>query len=93
VSAASPAGGTWVILPTYDEAENVEAMLEAVLATLDGAGIAGRVLVVDDASPDGTADLAEAGQAGDRARLPGGVPPRPRRGRGARRRDGLRLLP
>jgi dolichol-phosphate mannosyltransferase len=60
VSAGPPAGATWVILPTYDEAENVEAMLEAVLATLDGAGIEGRVLVVDDGSPDGTADLAEA---------------------------------
>jgi dolichol-phosphate mannosyltransferase len=60
VSVAPPAGATWVILPTYDEAENVEAMLEAVLASLDGAGIEARVLVVDDASPDGTADLAEA---------------------------------
>jgi dolichol-phosphate mannosyltransferase len=60
VSVAPPAGATWVILPTYDEAENVEAMLGAVLASLDGAGIQGRVLVVDDGSPDGTADLAEA---------------------------------
>ena len=54
-----------VILPTYDEAENVEAMLDAVLASLDGAGIEGRVLVVDDGSPDGTADLAEAVAARD----------------------------
>ena len=58
-------GSVWVILPTYDEAENVEAMLDAVLASLDGAGIEGRVLVVDDGSPDGTADLAEAVAARD----------------------------
>ena len=56
----APTGATWVILPTYDEAENVVAMLEAVLASLDRAGIEGRVLVVDDGSPDGTADLADA---------------------------------
>ncbi len=60
MSVAPPAGATWVILPTYDEAENVEAMLAAVLASLDGASIESRVLVVDDGSPDGTADLAEA---------------------------------
>jgi Glycosyl transferase family 2 len=60
VSAAPPPGATWVILPTSDEAENVEAMIEAVLARLDGAGIEGRVPVVDDGSPDGTAGLAEA---------------------------------
>ena len=71
------------------------------------AGIDGRVLVVDDGSPDGTADLAEAvaardprvaraappGQGGHRAGLPGGLPPGARRGRGARGGDGLRLLP
>ncbi len=60
MSAAPLPGATWVILPTYDEAENVEAMIEAVLASLDRAGIDGRVLVVDDGSPDGTAGLAEA---------------------------------
>jgi dolichol-phosphate mannosyltransferase len=65
VTAPPLPGATWVILPTYDEAENVEAMLDAVLASLDGAGIEGRVLVVDDGSPDGTADLAEAVAARD----------------------------
>jgi dolichol-phosphate mannosyltransferase len=45
-----------VVLPTYNEALNVERMLERVLEALPAA----RVLVVDDASPDGTADLAEA---------------------------------
>ena len=54
------AGPVWIVLPTYDEAENVVPMTRAVLASLDGAGLEGRVLVVNDGSPDGTADLAEA---------------------------------
>lgn len=54
-----PPGPVWVVLPTYDEAANVVPMLEAVTAALDRAGVEGRVLVVDDGSPDGTAALAE----------------------------------
>ena len=46
----------WVVLPTYDEAANIEAMVEAVLAKLPDSG---RVLVVDDNSPDGTGEIAE----------------------------------
>jgi dolichol-phosphate mannosyltransferase len=46
---------TLVVLPTYNEAENIEEVLTRTRAALpDGA-----VLVVDDGSPDGTADLAE----------------------------------
>lgn len=47
--------GVWVILPTYNERENVERMVGAVLAAVPE----GRVLVVDDASPDGTGMLAD----------------------------------
>jgi dolichol-phosphate mannosyltransferase len=54
-----PEGPVWVVLPTYDEADNVRAMLEALLGLFDREGIDGHVLVVDDGSPDGTADLAE----------------------------------
>jgi dolichol-phosphate mannosyltransferase len=54
-----------VVLPTYDEAENVVPMIRAVLGVADAAGIAMRVLVVDDGSPDGTADLAEGVAAHD----------------------------
>jgi dolichol-phosphate mannosyltransferase len=43
-------------VPTYDEATNVVAISEAILRTLPGATL----LVVDDASPDGTGDLADA---------------------------------
>jgi dolichol-phosphate mannosyltransferase len=45
----------WVILPTYDEAENLETIVAAVLASVPGV----HVLVVDDSSPDGTGAIAE----------------------------------
>lgn len=45
-----------VVLPTYDEAENIEDILRAVRGVLPDA----LVLVVDDASPDGTAARAHA---------------------------------
>lgn len=54
-----PPGPVWVILPTYDEADNVVPMLEALLAVFDRQEWDGQVLVVDDSSPDGTAALAE----------------------------------
>jgi dolichol-phosphate mannosyltransferase len=57
--ALSVAGLTVVVLPTYQEAENVEGMLAAVLAEADREGLDMAVVVVDDSSPDGTADLAE----------------------------------
>jgi dolichol-phosphate mannosyltransferase len=48
---------TIVCLPTYNEHENLEPMLRALATVLpDGA----RVLVVDDSSPDGTGELADA---------------------------------
>ncbi|MCB1258864.1 MAG: glycosyltransferase, partial [Acidimicrobiales bacterium] len=43
-----------VVLPTYNEAENIEEVLGLVRAAAPEADI----LVVDDGSPDGTADLA-----------------------------------
>ena len=58
-------GPVWVCIPTYDERENVEAMVRAVRHELDGACIDGHVLVIDDGSPDGTGDLVEAMVAGD----------------------------
>jgi len=52
---------TWLILPTYDEAENVEAIVAAAAAALERAAPGDwRLLVVDDASPDGTGALADA---------------------------------
>lgn len=45
-----------VVLPTYNEADNIAHVLVRIRAALPAA----TVLVVDDGSPDGTADLAEA---------------------------------
>jgi dolichol-phosphate mannosyltransferase len=53
-------GPVWVILPTYDERENVEPLTEAVVAELRRMGRPFRVLIVDDASPDGTGAAADA---------------------------------
>jgi dolichol-phosphate mannosyltransferase len=54
------AGPPWLVLPTYDEAENLEAVVRAARAVLDEAAPEGyRVLVVDDGSPDGTGAIAD----------------------------------
>jgi len=51
----------WVILPTYDEAENIGPIAAAILDALPDATL----LVVDDGSPDGTGELADALAAAD----------------------------
>lgn len=48
-------GGVLVVVPTYDEVENLAPVLERLHAALPGA----HALVVDDASPDGTGQLAD----------------------------------
>jgi len=49
----------WLILPTYNEAENIEAIVTAASEVLHRAAPDGfRVLVVDDGSPDGTGQIA-----------------------------------
>jgi dolichol-phosphate mannosyltransferase len=54
----SPAarGATWVVIPTYNEADTIAALVDAVRAEIEGER---RVLIVDDASPDGTGDIAD----------------------------------
>jgi dolichol-phosphate mannosyltransferase len=53
------------VLPTYNERENIAAMIARILQVSDEAGLGLDVLVVDDASPDGTGELADAVAAGD----------------------------
>ncbi len=53
---SAPSGPVWVILPTYNEAGNIEAMVEAIEPKLSEQD---RVLVVDDNSPDGTGRIAD----------------------------------
>jgi len=53
-------GEPWLILPTYNEIENLEAIVVAAAKALSGAAPEGfRILVVDDGSPDGTGELAD----------------------------------
>jgi dolichol-phosphate mannosyltransferase len=51
--------GAWLILPTYNEAENVEAVVRSALEHMASADVAHTVLVVDDCSPDGTGQIAD----------------------------------
>ena len=69
----------WLILPTYNEAANIEALVAAVLESLPASR---RVLIVDDSSPDGTGEIADrmAGERDDvevlhRPRKAGSAPP------------------
>ena len=51
--------GAWLILPTFNEAENIEPLVRAVLPQLEAAGVLHTVLIVDDSSPDGTGEIAD----------------------------------
>ncbi|HET6744324.1 MAG TPA: polyprenol monophosphomannose synthase [Candidatus Limnocylindria bacterium] len=58
--AAAPVGlaagrGVWVVLPTYNERDNVEGITAAILKALPEA----ELLIVDDNSPDGTGVMAD----------------------------------
>src|ERR1700761_3315576 len=97
-------GPAWLVLPTYNEAENIEPFVAAVRANLPADA---RILIVDDGSPDGTGERpdrpapthpdrrrpAPAREGRARARLHRRVPAGARRRGGAGAGDGLRLLP
>lgn len=54
-------GKSVVIIPTYNEKENIEAIIRAVMALEDKFDI----LVIEDGSPDGTADIVKGLMTGD----------------------------
>ena len=56
-----PPPAVWVVLPTYNEADNVRPMTAGILQALPAA----TVLVVDDGSPDGTGRIADELAAAD----------------------------
>jgi dolichol-phosphate mannosyltransferase len=60
-AAAGAGAGTWVVLPTYNEADNLPGIAAAILLCLPGATL----LVVDDGSPDGTGRIADEMAAAD----------------------------
>ena len=53
--------GPWVVLPTYNEVENLSGIAAAILSALPDATL----LIVDDGSPDGTGALADRLAADD----------------------------
>jgi dolichol-phosphate mannosyltransferase len=64
-AAATAVGtGAWIVLPTYNEADNLAPISTAILAAAPGATL----LIVDDGSPDGTGRIAD-GLAGADARI------------------------
>ena len=78
-----------VVIPTYMEAENIRWLLPRLLECLEKAGWKALALIVDDSSPDGTAEIAE--EIG--SKRGGGVEVlrRPRKlGIGSAYRDGFR---
>ena len=78
--------GVWVVLPTYNERENLERIVGAILEALPETSL----LVVDDASPDGTGELADT-LAAREPRIQ--VLHRPgKEGLGAAYRDGFRWV-
>jgi len=56
MSPPAAQGPAWLVLPTYNEAGNVEAFVEAAQANLPESA---RLLIVDDNSPDGTGEIAD----------------------------------
>jgi dolichol-phosphate mannosyltransferase len=56
VSAGGPPASAWLIIPTFNEAENVQAIVEAARARMPESR---RILIVDDSSPDGTGQIAD----------------------------------
>lgn len=55
-------GPAWLVLPTYNEADNLELLIQAASARLPADA---RILVVDDGSPDGTGAIADRLAAGN----------------------------
>jgi dolichol-phosphate mannosyltransferase len=56
MSPSAAQGPAWLILPTYNEAGNVESFVSAVRKNLPASA---RILIVDDDSPDGTGEIAD----------------------------------
>jgi dolichol-phosphate mannosyltransferase len=51
--------GAWLVLPTYNEVDNIDPFVRAVLPQLAGAAPDHHLLIVDDNSPDGTGAVAD----------------------------------
>lgn len=49
-----------LVVPTYNERDRLPELVRAIFAAYDAAGIYGELVIVDDNSPDGTGDVADA---------------------------------
>jgi dolichol-phosphate mannosyltransferase len=49
-------GPAWLVLPTYNEADNIEPLVAAARSNMPADA---RILIVDDGSPDGTGERAD----------------------------------
>jgi len=58
---STPVGRVLVIIPTYNERDNIEIIVERTMTAVPSANI----LIVDDGSPDGTGKIADAMAAED----------------------------
>jgi dolichol-phosphate mannosyltransferase len=58
----APDASVWLVIPTFDEAANLEAIVAAALERLPERR---RILIVDDSSPDGTGQIADRLAAAD----------------------------
>src|SRR4051794_30953714 len=56
IGGVSENARVWLVIPTYNESANVEAIVEAALEALPSSR---RLLIVDDSSPDGTGEIAD----------------------------------
>jgi dolichol-phosphate mannosyltransferase len=58
-------GSVWVIIPTYNEAENIDELIGRLVRVFEENNIDYHILVIDDNSPDGTADIVRGWMQGN----------------------------
>jgi dolichol-phosphate mannosyltransferase len=62
MSRSAAQGPAWLVLPTYNEAGNIEPLIAAARENLPASA---QILIVDDNSPDGTGEIADRLAAAD----------------------------
>ena len=48
-----------IVIPTYNEKENLQKIVSLLLTTYNENNIQGEILIIDDNSPDGTGHIAD----------------------------------
>ncbi len=56
MSATKPSSMPWVVIPTFNEAPNIAQAISRIVQAVPAA----KILVIDDSSPDGTADVVKS---------------------------------